>query len=202
MTRAARTDRNTQVAPKDLGVDVRIEFDLLPGDVSEFVRYTTLESARARRFMRIERVALAGVAAALGLVRGLFEGDLRLVAFYGAISCLAGLPTAWIIPWLNRHLSARIGGERQSRPGGPVGRWLFHISNLGIDYAYPVQAATIPWQGIEGVDVTEHALYVFTTPVRAFIVVRRALSSSQLQSLAAQFIDHGVKVRGPGASLF
>jgi hypothetical protein len=173
----------------------RIEFDLEPNEVHTFVRYTMLGSARGRRFMLVERLGLAALVVISGLARGILSGDWKLAAFYAIINLVGGVPAAWVAPWALRSVAAWVSSNRQSAPGGAVGRWVYSVTAAGIAYSHNAEQGLIAWDGIDGVDVTHDAVYVFVNPVRAGILPTRVLGEMNEAALLEWFAWAGVRVR-------
>jgi hypothetical protein len=115
------------------------------------------------------------------------SGDIKLCnSLAAAVVCIVLLPPViLLVPWLTqrlwlnrRHLAEGVRADIKSGRLGPFKPVSLEATIEGFQVACPDSDSRILWSGVQAVGQDENAIYLYTMPIQAYVVPRRAFADS------------------------
>jgi len=145
------------------------EYDLTADDYAAFNLHHLMTSDVGRRQRRVYRLSLAGVTAVL-------SASLITVVLRDSVAALAaaaiGAMTGWFLGPFTWKREVRRNVRKMAKDDGlgASGRHVLTLDDYGIRENTPNATVTVPWSSLVRVDETADHLFIYTDPVRAFVV--------------------------------
>lgn len=176
--------------------DTELKFQVGPGDVLAYSRWTARNLPGARRYARFERwviLILALASVTWGIARGaeLLRSLLLMVPAVFA---------AWAVPSLQARMRAQASSDQIIHAPGVLGQWEVALHERGLGVHGPVGEEMYAWNSIDRIERSGCALYVFLGEANAFIIPGNAFASdvaaAEFQSHIVDRLDSGGKSGG------
>jgi len=153
----------------------RLEYDLSVADLRAYSEYAALKSARGRRALVMMRAGLfvflliPGVSSALS--GGGFSEPGALAAYAVCVLLLA-----WFLPpWVQKR-SAHRAVANDMATYGVAGHWSFAVDAAGIEYMAPFGSASLKWNLVAEVALTDAGVCIVSRSSRGYIVPSHAFA--------------------------
>jgi len=154
-----------------------VSFVLDKHEVRDYIRYTLIDSPRAKRGLWIERlVVLLLIATPLGVSDAVDSSGSRaasaLVLGLGIL-----LPVAYVMPWLFRRARVELMMIRQIGSPYILGNWRFTVLEEGLDYEHDASSGLLKWGVLHHVESWSKGVYVFTGKNIAYVIPASAFAT-------------------------
>ena len=166
------------------------EYELGTHDYAAFNMHHLMTSDMARRQWRAFRLAFVGATAILSVfVVGMSIRELIPIVVAGVL----GSVIAWLIsPFLwKRSVRHNIHRMAEADGLGTPGRHVLTLDGDGIREQSPTATVTAPWSSLLRVDDTPDYLFIYTDPVRGFVVPKR-IGAERVAELQEMIAAHSV----------
>lgn len=146
-----------------------IEYEVTVDDALEFNRYLLRTNPRFRRPYLLGYIAGPIVGLVLFLMTGETSPILASVMVVGSTLLFSGL----YYYLYNQQVTKTVQGAYVGK-AGPLGRKTMTITADGLLASDEYSDSQLKWSGIQNVQETPSAIYLFVTPIMAYIVPKRA----------------------------
>lgn len=156
-----------------------LEFDLVPDDLRAYVRHSVFGTERGRRGLWAGRGVCLAVFSVPFLLGTGPDVPGRTTALALTVWAALAIPAAWLVPSAIWSLAARMAETRELANTRSIGHWVLVAGPDGLGHRHANGSGTVPWRAVLRVDLSGSDVYIYTTPLNAYVVPHSAFSSSE-----------------------
>ena len=152
-----------------------IEYELTLDDLFAFQLYATKHSRTAKRLNRYVYLADAAIILVIAVLSRPWTSYIALAGFLIFVVTFLGL--GWL---LTRYLTRKAIRDHVSQEvpdKGLLGRHRISLDEDGLTESTAVGESRVSWAGIDRMERTAEAVFVYTTATAAHVIPRRAFKS-------------------------